>query len=135
MYPPTDEQLIKKEGYIEEILDKALKEKGLEKTKYPDLDVSDEVKFLFSVRYQIEKEIRRIWDEIYFGNNKRRFSVLGMMRELSGAGIIDRDYTGIIIEIIRICNPAIHGEDFSEKQVDFARKMAPELITLLKSIK
>ena len=135
--PPNDEQLTKIEENLKKKLEETLKDKGIGQVeKFPEFDVDEGVKFLFSVRYQIEREIRRIWDDIFLGKkmNRNRFSILMMINDLTEAGIIDHSSAGIIREVTRVCNPTIHGEDVSNKQVDFVRKIAPELITILKSI-
>lgn len=86
LHPPADEQLSKIEEF-KEVLDKALKDKGIVKPEYPDLDVSEEIKFLFSVRYQIEKELRRIYDSFLEEKHTRPYSTLQMTRILESSGM------------------------------------------------
>lgn len=135
----SDEQIKKIEENRKNTLGHVLSDKGIVITEEPlNLEVEDEVQYLFKVRYNIEKEIRRIYDN-YIDipldeKQKKRFSVLRMLIDLRNFEIIDSRSFNIIREILSACNPAIHGESVSSTRVNFVKDLSPELITLLRNI-
>jgi hypothetical protein len=146
--PRSDSEIINLEEQIKPILEKTLKAKGIgiekEASKF---EVSDDIKFLFDVRYTIEKELRRIWRRqwasavgasLWTGQpieeQERPKSVFQITSSLERLGVITPEISGIIRELYRACSPAIHGEKVSQTAVGFVRDVAPGLIASLKEI-
>ncbi|MCC4766165.1 hypothetical protein FXW07_05930 [Methanosarcina sp. DH1] len=144
VFPPlSDSQLSKREGIDRQILEETLEAWGIKKpsneselTKAPD-----DVLYLFSVRYQIEKELKRVFNEISpisneisHNNNFRHLPTSRMVEYLKRLDYIDSNVANIIMQILGITNRAIHGEDISKGQFNFVHGTAPDLIAILKGI-
>ncbi len=133
--PPPDEDLPE----MEKSFDEYIKYSGLQKTiKHPDHKVSKEevnedIKFLFSTRYLIEKELRNIWVRSLDETNPR-FSANRILRDLTENGIVDVKLSNAIKDILRVCNPAIHGQKVTDAQIDFVKDLGPKSIAVLKDI-
>ncbi|UTB32033.1 MAG: hypothetical protein NKF70_11090 [Methanobacterium sp. ERen5] len=97
-------------------------------------EVSDDIKFLFTIRYLIEKEIREIYQLTSFVEDSRHNSIK-ILKELKQNEIIPPYLANAIREVITVCNPAIHGEDVSKVQINFVKELAPKIIHLLRIYK
>ncbi len=64
--PPPDKELPALEARLSRVLHQVLTERGVQPSEAAktDIGVSDDVAYLFKVRYQIERELRRIWDRM-----------------------------------------------------------------------
>ena len=142
--PPTDSELPSIEERIRPILEQVLREQGIERpVPIPEeLTVSDDAKFLFSVRYTMERELRHIWKQwkwVGQAEGAPRFplhaSASYIARSLADSGGISRDLLSVIGEVYAACSSAIHGEEVSKVLVDFVRDVSPSLIASLKAIK
>lgn len=144
VFPPmSDSQLSKREEINKQVLEETLEAWGIKKpqdeselTKAPD-----DVLYLFSVRYQVEKQLKRIMNEIYLKSNEishnsniRPRPTYQMVDYLARLGYIDSDVSGIIMQINGITSRAIHGEEISKGQFNFVHGTAPDLIAILKGI-
>ena len=94
---------------------------------------------LFEIRYGVEREIKRIWQE-RFGNEKTDRSphhppVYKILQDLKQNELIDDNLYGILKEIFAICNYAIHGEIVTENQVSFITQNANKVLYYLSKIK
>lgn len=135
--PPSDASLPDLEKRFKGILNEALKEQS--GTDLVDIQnellLPNDVNYLFTVRYTVEKELRRIWQERFDGGHERIpvpiFKIVNALRENELIGPIG----SVIREVYSACSPAIHGEEVSKKQVQFVKDIAPELITALMKIK
>lgn len=117
-----------------EILQETLKKQGIE-VKSEKIETPENAIYLFSVRLEIEKELRRIWNQRFVDvETKRLMQINRIANYLVETELIDSRLGGIIREVYAICSQAIHGEDVSKIKVDFVREIAPELITSLKGI-
>lgn len=131
--PPPDEELPKIEKNWNTFLDKYVKGSGFQKTpEYPDQEVSDDIKFLFSTRYLIENELRRIWYSIFDKEDPR--SANRILGTLTGQGIINPEIARAIKDVLTVCNPAIHGEKVTDAQIRFVKDLGPEVISILKQL-
>lgn len=139
----SDDQLIKREEFYRQILEKTVKSEGIKKpTSESELiKIPDDVQYLFSVRYQIEKELKRITNEIYptsneisYKNNRRPNPTYKMVDYLANQGYIDPNVANIIMQLNGITSRAIHGEEISKGQFNFVHGTAPDLIAILKGI-
>ncbi|GAI74731.1 unnamed protein product, partial [marine sediment metagenome] len=97
--------------------------------------ISDDARLLFSVRYEIEKELRRIWKE-YFEKEegKPEKSFFQMISSLSELRVIKAEHTVVIRDVYNVCSLAIHGLQVSKNQIKFVREIKPELIKSLKAV-
>jgi len=136
-YPPADTQLPRIEERIRSAVREAIQERGLRPSiPSPDeVQIGDDVQFLFAARHNIEKELRRLWDSRISDETRRRPpTITEMVGTLIKTQVIDPGLGGAIREVYSVCSPAIHGEPVTEPQVKFVRDVAPELIATLRDI-
>jgi len=135
--PPPDNQL----GEIEEFIKKTTKEL-MEQNSYSipktiSLSIPEDNQYLFSVRYTIETEVKRIWlnycDDINT-NKQRHIAPIRMLVDLINNNILPSSFHKVIKEIYSICSPAIHGETPTRNQVSFIKDIADDVINSLKAI-
>lgn len=110
--------------------------------------VPDDVIYLFSVRYKIETELKRIIKETpnYWNIQRtvskensnlrkpRRMIPAEIVRILISDGLIDGKLADIIMETYSITNMAVHGDSISDDQLRFVQSIANDLIATLKGI-
>ncbi len=136
--PPSDAQLPVLEERIRRILGEVLREHGVQPAELPapqEADVTDDVIYLFKVRYQIDRELRRIWGQRMETERFRRpLSVVQMASSLVNEGFIDPRVVNIIRDVNSIVAPATHGVPITAAQVAFVREVAPGLISTLKAL-
>jgi hypothetical protein len=137
--PPPDNQLPALEEKIKVALGNALEKYGLEPKKEGQeiLKVDDDIMFLFSARYALEKEIRRIWKERLGDENekqRRPLPVYSLVQGIVQAELINPQLGHLIREAYSVCSPAIHGEEISEAKVSFVKDVVPELVSVLRAI-
>lgn len=135
--PPPDSQLPIIEKRFRQILEETLSTQGIQRpiAESAEIEVPDSNQFLFSIRYQMENELRRIFKQ-RFGEEegKRPLPIFHITRSLAESGLIDPRLAVVIREVYLICSPAIHGEQVSDSIVRFVRDIAPEIIVSLKAI-
>ena len=121
----------------EESARKMLKENNKEDIKeINNFGVSEDIITLFSARYKLEIELRRIWMNNFEGHLKERNSmyIRTMIRDLVGNDIINRRMAALINRVYKISTPAIHGEEVTEKKLEYVRMVMPDLIKSLGNI-
>lgn len=97
-----------------------------------ELAMPTDTQFLFSVRYNLEKELNRVWGLHAASQKEERPRSPGeIMRLLSMWGTIDMDFYKALRDVYTVCNMAIHGRDVSQAKVSFVRDVAPQLIAYL----
>ncbi len=139
--PPPDNKLPELQDEIERILSVKLKEHGVSpEIKIPGrIDVPKDNLLMFQVRFNIEKQLRRIWEQRFdsgdFDPRLRHQPVTRIIQDLVKFEIIDNNFYGILREILSICNYAIHGEEVTENQVSFVTKNAKQILDYLSQIK
>ena len=109
--PPPDSKLPELEKQYQEILNELKSRKDV----VSDLDVQTElvmpsdVNYLFTVRFTIERELRRIWKDRGFEETSRRpvpmHKVLSMLRSEE---LLDPALPEMIKKVYSVCSPAIH---------------------------
>lgn len=146
--PPSDAEIPIIEERIKPTLEQARKEldvKGLVSVT-KGTEVPTNTQFLFSVRYTIENELKRIWN---FMTKERRLtkeyeitqsgifprSMHRVVSELTEMNVISYEFRDLIQDIYAISSSAIHGGDVTNVKVKFVRESAPIVIAYLKSIK
>lgn len=98
-----------------------------------DLSAPTDAQYLFSVRYNMEKELDRIlrfYSPIESENRPGR-SPVQIMRQLLQSETIDMEFYKAMRDVYAVCNQAIHGQDVSQVKISFVRDVAPSLIAYL----
>ncbi|MDX2361515.1 MAG: hypothetical protein QNK23_11965 [Crocinitomicaceae bacterium] len=138
--PPPDNKLPQLEQEIEEIINEKLKAHK----KVPEPDGANQIGVppnniqMFKVRYNIETQIRRIWENRYDRTDDSRMKhlpIVKIIQELAEFGIIDKKFNNVLREILSICNYAIHGEKVSDNQVSFVSNSAVQVLDYLRQVK
>lgn len=98
--------------------------------------LDDTVKELFSVRYALERELRRVEArQLEHGATiLRPATVPRIVRWLVDRRLITTDVGRALQEIYVVCSNAIHGNAPNEQQLAFVRDVAPSMLSVLKSI-
>jgi len=136
--PPPDSQLKDLEHRFTQVVERALRSVGAPspQNQAPVISrVDDKVALLFSARYQIEKELRRIWTTRFQDQGRRPVPAISIATSLVNGELIPADFAHAIRDVYAVCTPAIHGEDISDAKLDFVRDLAPKIIATLKEIK
>jgi len=145
---PSDAELRSTEEHIKPVLERTLKELDIKGSVSvaKETKVPTDTQFLFSVRYTIENELKRIWN--FVAEDKRRLieyeitrsgiyprSIHQIVNGLTDVHLIDYQFRDLIQDIYAICSSAIHGGDVTEAKVKFVREFAPFVMTYLRLIK
>jgi hypothetical protein len=139
--PPPDSKLPELEEEIDRIVKAKLQEHGviIDQPLASRIDVPDDNLTMFKVRYNIETQLRRIWenrfDEKAFDPRSRHQPIMRIIQDLTKFEIIDNNFYGILREILSICNYAIHGVEVTDKQVSFVSKNAKVVLDYLRETK
>ena len=99
----------------------------------PDqIEAPKEVTFLFAVRFNIEKELRRIWALKMPETSPSHPTWSEMLNGLVDDQVLARRAAYQISNVIRITAWGIHGETLTESHLMYVRDAAPFLISLLR---
>jgi uncharacterized protein (DUF2267 family) len=134
--PPPDEMLNQLKDQIKSSLLEINKDLGLRINQEPlrNLMPTEDAMLAFSSRYQLETELRRIWQES-FAQEAPRTTGRALIRELIQAGVLPSSVGQSIEEVFSVSTPAIHGEQPTEKQIGFLKEVAPPLVATLRAMK
>ena len=136
--PPPDSELPAIEGRIREAVGAAFREHGLEQKTPPKsaISVDDDTQFLILARFNLEKELRRIWYENFqaIPDNRGPIPISRMVNSMIEREMIDSKLAKAISDVYAVCSPAMHGEPVTRAQVAFVRDVAPALINMLRKI-
>jgi hypothetical protein len=94
--------------------------------------VPPDIQYMFSVRYNIEREVRRITDSLL--DQRSRTQIRRQVEILAETGSIQPEMRNAIIDVYRVCSPAVHGDRVSKEQVYFVQDVAPRLLAALQEI-
>lgn len=132
--PPPDSQLPGLETRIRSAVADALEAQGVRQPPPipADLQVSDDVMFMFGVRYAIERELRRLARERKIDVASRRLVGIQLSRVLTQAEVIDPALDHAMREVYAVSSAAVHAVDVSPAQVGFVREVGPELVAALR---
>lgn len=121
-------------NFDKDIIKKTIQELGITQTSVDTFELSENVKFLFGMRYNIEKEIRRISNQ--FLDDDRPRPIIPMLSRLVETNIISPNQHKVIRNLYSIASPAIHGDEdkLTIAEVNFAKNIAPGIIEELKKI-
>lgn len=107
---------------------------GIGKTDQPELhfanDIQKESIDLFKVRLSFERLINE--HSRLNGIDPRRYPMHRTLRELQKNEKISSNVINGVLEVMAICNYAVHGETISENQIAFVLDSAPGLYKALK---
>lgn len=133
--PSTDAQLPQVEEQVQRALNNFMKSYGVreagEEVEVPN--VPEDAGYLFRVRFNLEKELRRAWSE-RLAEEERRLPVVRLINNLVRSEVLIPELAYAVREVYAICSAAIHGEEVSSRQLNFVRDTAPELIASLRAI-
>jgi hypothetical protein len=136
--PPSDNQLPTLEEQIQPILADFRRELGL--TTQPQtlqsLIPTNNTMLAFSSRYQIEREVRRIWSSRFpqGGERPRNLPFGRIVEELVQGEIIPPQVGRTIREVYAIGSPAVHGEEPTQEKINFLNDVVPSLVSTLRAI-
>ena len=136
--PPPDSQLPDLEERVKNAVESVLESQGINRISLQahQINTPDDANYLFNVRYNIEKELRRIWNNNFGQEDIRRpIAITQMAGMLAKSELIPQKLVHAIREVYSVCSPAIHGEEVSEAQLNFVKDVAPMLINTLKNIR
>ncbi|OAZ03295.1 hypothetical protein [Flavobacterium succinicans] len=139
--PPPDSKLPELEEEIDRIVKAKLQEHGvfIDQPLTSRIDVPEDNLTMFKVRYNIENQLRRIWENRFeekaFDPRFRHQPTMKVIQDLTKFEIIDNNFYGILREILSICNYAIHGEQVTDNQVTFVSKNAKFVLDYLRETK
>lgn len=132
--PISDSRLTQIEAEVKKALEQ-LPGVGIRQEFLPgEITVDDRVLFLFSVRFSIENELRRIWDINIEGPDVRTLNFMSILGDLTALDIISTEMGKAIKDVYTVCSPAIHGRRFSQSQYEFVKEVAPKVISGMKAI-
>lgn len=107
---------------------------GVGRSDQPELlfahDIQKESIDLFKVRLSFERLIKEY--SRLNGIDLRRYPIHRVLRELQKNEKISPNVINGVLEVMAICNYAVHGETVSENQNDFVLESAPGLYAALK---
>jgi hypothetical protein len=134
--PPPDAQLPAIEAQIQRAVEQALATRhAVLPVEAPAVrPVDGDVDFLFRTRRDLEIELRRLARERQLPSTGHQMAGTQLARLLSQADVLEQDLLRAVREVYTICSPAVHGEDVTQAQVAFVRKIGPELVAALQSI-
>lgn len=132
--PPADSQLPEIMAEVKSSIATAFAEHGRISSSPKELQISDDVSFLFGIRFLIEVELKRLARGLVATAPKRASTISGLATLLVNFGMLDVGLLKAIREVTSICTPAIHGEPVTNAQVKFVRDVSVDLITALRSI-
>ncbi len=129
--PPPDYELPALRQQIQQAIRNELGQAPPPPAIAPEADVPADTQYLFSIRFALERELRRLTREP--GEGRRPLSVTQLIRQLVGDGRITSGMASSLREVYSICSPAVHGEAPTGEQVAFVRDVGPELISALRA--
>jgi len=98
-------------------------------------EVTDDVQYLFAVRLNLEKELRRVFESRLGQQPENRpIPLARMIGPLVETDIVEPRLAHAVREVYSVCSPAIHGSDVTAAQVAFVKDVAPGLVSALRTI-
>jgi hypothetical protein len=127
--PPQDSEIPDLTNQIQRTLNRMGIVSGRDEVEEYDVDPIHVE--MFKVRLAFENLLREYSgiDEKY----RRRYSVGKLLNDLSNYEGITKQVLHGAMEVISICNYAVHGEPLTKAQIAFVRESAPGLLKALKN--
>lgn len=103
-------------------------------SEIPDIFLSNDniVVKLFAIRFAIDKELKRI--SVIHLNEPNKNSMRNIVRILENLEIIDSLVANALLDIYSITSQAIHANEVTENQIEFALAVGPTIVEKLKSL-
>ena len=126
--PPKDSEI----PDLSEQIQQTLKEMGITATQATQDDYGvDPIHIeMFKVRLAFENLLRKYTD--IDNEQRRRYSVTMILYNLRKYENISKQILTGVMEVISICNYAVHGEELTDTQINFVRNSAPGLLKALR---
>jgi hypothetical protein len=135
--PPPDAQLPAIGKKLQAELEGApLNSETIRATGFSELlGISPDTEILFRARYNVEHELRRLWQKYARDAQDRKFMpTLRIAKALAEWEILAPEVERAVREIWLVASPAIHGEQVTAAKVEFVRTVAPKLVAILRGI-
>jgi hypothetical protein len=129
---PKDSELPGMLDEIKSAISSAFAERGVPPNTQANINVPEEVAFLFETRYNLERELRRLAAQS--GVRNRPAPLISILRELIATGVLPRDLGNAVQDAYIVCSPALHGEPISPEKLVFVREVASDLVSALRAI-
>ena len=128
--PPKDSEIPDLSEQIQRTLDKMGIKAAAEDNAF-DYGIDPVHIEMFKVRLTFENLLR----EYLYGNEKYRYrySANKLLNELRNYEKISKSVLYGVMEVISVCNYAVHGEPLSKAQIAFVRESAPGLLKALEN--
>lgn len=135
-YPPPDAALPNIEQQVRSALQRELQNRpAAAPAVEPKADVPEHATYLFSVRFGIERELRRLWQQRFPPSpTNRPVPTFQLVRDLVEAQLVSPELARAIRDVLAVCSPGIHAEEVSAAKVNFVRDVARDLIATLKTL-
>lgn len=123
-------------NFDKDIISRTIKELRLNQPVNNSLNTSKDVIFLFNVRYNIEKELRRITSNFLDEDQRRNKTPLMMLSLLTERRYISPEQLRVIRNLYSIATPVIHGDEnrLTLAEINFAKSIAPGIVEELRKI-
>jgi hypothetical protein len=133
--PKPDKEINSDTDFIK----KTIAELGINtvETTGENFPVSTDANYLFSVRYTMEKELRRLCTQFLVNDRHvRTMPILMTTRKLVESEVLSDNQQKAIRNIYSITAPVVHGDDsrFTRAELEFVKRITPGLIDELKKI-
>ncbi|MBS1527614.1 MAG: hypothetical protein JST19_18350 [Bacteroidetes bacterium] len=133
--PPPDNKLPELENEIDELVTQKPVRIRQDEQQPIIKDVPDGNLKLFKIRFNIETELRRIWQDRFIDKSiDKNLPLYKVIQDLTRYDIVNTNLSGILKEILAICNYAIHGEKVTDNQIAFVTKHAQQVLEYLADI-
>lgn len=93
-------------------------------------NLSDEIIFLFKVRFEIQTLLNEIFEKVGFNE---KIPIIKKIQILKKNETIDKTTADSILEICKIANRGIHGEIIDKKYIEFIKETYPIIQNKLKN--
>lgn len=117
---------------IQDMLHNVLRDKNLKEDDNNELNVPEENVLLFKYRFEVEKEIRRIW-RVVMVEDDVRYPIIKILDVLVKLEVIPLAMKSAVREIYSITSSAIHGGKITQNQIQFTKETGNEILAYLRA--
>lgn len=97
-----------------------------------EIEIDNDTMLCFKVRQRIEMLLKQIAAK--YEIIEKNYGAMNILRTLTNKEIITNKLYNILLEIIIICNRAIHGEEISQNHNNFIRSTYKQVLTELERV-
>lgn len=133
--PASDEKLLEMEEKLNRIVKATEAGFGYEAKNKASSNIEPDIMFLFETRYQIESGLRKLAPLSGIVVERRALPMVKILYQLVENEVLPSELAKVAREVYSICSPAIHGDidKITPTQVEFVKKVSPELISVINS--